>query len=165
MGPLGTKEKDVTLRWARMVAQELKRRGAIAILTRDTDVDVPLHERVAIARRNRADMLISLHANALPEGMNPFTKHGTGTYYYQPQSHEAAKILHKRLLQASGLSDDGIYDANFAVVRPTDFPSVLLEAAYLMYPAEEKLLRSETYLHRLAKGVVKGLAEYFKRKS
>jgi N-acetylmuramoyl-L-alanine amidase len=110
-------------------------------------------------------MLISLHANALPDGMNPFTKHGTGTYFYQPQSHEGAEILHKHLLKASGLVDDGIYDANFAVVRPTAFPSVLLEAAYLMYPPEEELLRSDTYLHRLAKGVVKGLAEYFKRQS
>ena len=162
IGPLGTSEKDVTLRWSRILAAELKRKGAHPVLTRDDDADVPLAERVNIGRRAHANFLVSLHANALPDGANPFERHGTGTYYYQSLSQPAAEKLHKQLLKASGLRDDGLYDANFAVVRPTSFPAVLLEAAYIMYPPEEELLLSDKYLRKLAKGVVRGLGEYFK---
>ena len=162
IGPLGTVEKDVNLRWAEVLAKELQRKGANVVLTRSEDVDVPLHERAAMARAHHADFLVSLHANALPDGVNPFLKHGTGTYYYQSHSRRAAEIIHRRLLKASRLRNDGLYDANFAVVRPTSFPAVLLEAAYLMNPPEEELLRSDKYLRKLAKGVASGLAEYFK---
>ncbi len=162
IGPLGTMEKDITLRWGMILAKELKHTGAQVVMTRSGDVDVPLHERVAIGRAHHADFLVSLHANALPDGSNPFLKHGTGTYYYQSVSRRAAEILHRQMLKASGLPDDGLYDANFAVVRPTTFPAVLLEAAYVMYPPEEELLRSDKYLQKLAKGVARGLTEYFK---
>lgn len=162
IGPLGTLEKDITLRWATILAQELKRKGAHVVMTRVADVNVGLHERVAIGRKQQADFFVSLHANALPDGTNPFMKHGTGTYYYQSLSRPAAEILHQQMLKVSGLPNDGLYDANFAVVRPTSFPAVLLEAAYVMYPPEEELLRSDTYLRKLAKGVVRGLTEYFR---
>ncbi len=162
IGPLGTLEKDITLRWATILAKELKRKGARVVMTRTGDVDVPLYERIAIGRAQHADFWVSLHANALPDGMNPFLKHGTGTYYYQSLSRPAAEILHKQMLKASGLLNDGLYDANFAVVRPTSFPAVLLEAAYVMNPPEEELLRSDKYLRKLAKGVVRGLTEYFR---
>jgi N-acetylmuramoyl-L-alanine amidase len=162
VGPLGTLEKDVTLRWANLLAAELKRKGALPILTRTADVDISLPERVAIARERHADFFVSLHANALPDGEDPFQKHGTGTYYYQSLSQRAASMLHGQMLNASGLANDGLYDANFAVVRPTSFPAVLLEAAYIMYPPEEELLRSDRYLRKLSQGVVRGLSEYFR---
>ena len=153
------------MRWAQFLADELRARGAKPVLTRNTDVDVPLHDRVAIGRRSGADIFVSLHANALPDGVNPATRSGTGTYFYHHLSHRAAEVLHRHLMTATGLADDGIYEANFAVIRPTAFPSVLLEAAYLMYPAEEEQLRSDKYLRRLAKGVANGLTEYFKREN
>ena len=52
---------DVALRLERLVRQEL---GTEVILTRSTDVFVPLEERTAIANSKGADIFVSIHANA-----------------------------------------------------------------------------------------------------
>jgi N-acetylmuramoyl-L-alanine amidase len=64
-GPQGTLEKDVTLSVARRLKAALEARlGVRVILTRDRDEAVGLDERAAVANNNKADVFISLHANA-----------------------------------------------------------------------------------------------------
>ncbi|MBU1637092.1 N-acetylmuramoyl-L-alanine amidase [bacterium] len=162
IGPLGNKEKDITLRWAKLLASALEHKGAIVVLTREYDEAKSLYDRIEIARGVHADCFVSLHGNALPDGIDPSTRSGTGTYYYQSLSRNAAESIHGHLLKAGGLRDDGLWDANFAVARPTEFPAVLIEAAYLMHPREERLLMNEEFLSRMANAVVRGLEDYFR---
>ena len=65
IGPRGLQEKDlvldVALRLERLVRQEL---GTEVVLTRSTDVFIPLEERTAIANQKGADLFVSIHANA-----------------------------------------------------------------------------------------------------
>jgi N-acetylmuramoyl-L-alanine amidase len=64
-GPQGTMEKDVTLGVARRLKAAIEARlGARVILTRDGDQTVGLDERAAVANNNKADLFVSLHANA-----------------------------------------------------------------------------------------------------
>jgi N-acetylmuramoyl-L-alanine amidase len=64
-GPQGTLEKDVTLGVARRLRAAIEARlGARVILTREGDQTVGLDERAAVANNNKADLFISLHANA-----------------------------------------------------------------------------------------------------
>lgn len=165
IGPLGTLEKTVNLEWARILAEELRQKGAVVELTRDSDIELGLYDRIGYAKTQKADFFISLHCNALPDGVNPFLRHGTGTYYYHAGSRRAAEIIHSQVLRESKLRDDGLWTANLAVVRPTDFPAILIEAAYLIYPTEEELLRNETFLRRLSKGIERGLRRYFREES
>jgi N-acetylmuramoyl-L-alanine amidase len=78
IGRRGLEEKDlvldVALRLERLVRQELR---TDVILTRSTDVFVPLEERTAIANQKEADLFVSIHANA---SRNP-TASGIETYY------------------------------------------------------------------------------------
>lgn len=68
VGVDGIKEKDVVLAIARKLAQYLEKDGRFrVIMTRKDDTFVPLHERANIALRNRADLLISIHADAHPQ--------------------------------------------------------------------------------------------------
>ncbi len=162
VGPLRTVEKNVVLELAKLVEKELTSRGATVFLTRDTDTTLNLYDRVDFAQAQQADFLISLHANALPDGENPFLRHGSGTYYYSPGSRPAAEVIHRRLLRATGLRDDGIFYDDLALVRPTEFPAVLVEVAYMMYPDEERLLRDTKFLKRVAKGLATGIQDYFR---
>jgi len=68
IGRNGLKEKDVTLKLGKMLRDKLRTAfdGAI-IMTRDTDVFIPLEERTAIANSKDADVFVSLHINASPK--------------------------------------------------------------------------------------------------
>ena len=64
-GPAGTLEKNVTLAVARDLAAEINRQpGMKAVLTRDSDVFLPLKRRYEIAREHNADLFVSIHADA-----------------------------------------------------------------------------------------------------
>jgi N-acetylmuramoyl-L-alanine amidase len=66
-GPGGMKEKDLALQVARRVRANLDSLlGARVLLTRESDVDLPLSERVAMANRHSPDLFISIHANSMP---------------------------------------------------------------------------------------------------
>lgn len=62
----GSREKEVVLDEARRLAKALSRRGYTVHLTRDTDIYIPLRQRVSIARGYDADLFISLHADSNP---------------------------------------------------------------------------------------------------
>jgi N-acetylmuramoyl-L-alanine amidase len=62
----GSKEKDVVLDEARRLAKALAARGYTVHLTRDSDIYIPLRQRVSIARGYDADLFISLHADSNP---------------------------------------------------------------------------------------------------
>lgn len=63
-----TKEKDVTLRAARILAERLKQTKKYVVhLTRDKDIFLKLHERVRIGRVKKGDLFISLHADSSPK--------------------------------------------------------------------------------------------------
>jgi N-acetylmuramoyl-L-alanine amidase len=84
-GPEGTLEKDVTLGVARRLQAAIQRRlGLRVVLTRSADADVTLDERAAIANNNRADLFISLHANASMRD----TATGAEVFYLSPAEYE-----------------------------------------------------------------------------
>lgn len=78
LGLYGLKEKDITLRVSRYLAEELRRcLGCQVILTRDRDVFIPLLKRAAIANLKKADLFVSVHVNAAPNRRS----RGIETYY------------------------------------------------------------------------------------
>lgn len=87
-GPSGLLEKDVTLDVAKRLQVGLARRlGVRVILTRETDKQVSLDDRTALANHERADLFLSIHVNA-----SPATKaSGAETYFlsYQATDDEA----------------------------------------------------------------------------
>jgi N-acetylmuramoyl-L-alanine amidase len=83
IGPSGLREKDVVLQVALQLRDRLNAKpGMRAMLTRDDDFFVPLHERVHKARRVQADLFVSIHADAFftPEarGASVFALSQTG---------------------------------------------------------------------------------------
>ena len=94
VGKRGTREKDVVLSVARKLKARIDAtRGMRAIMTRGGDKYVPLRKRIEIARKNRADLFISVHADA----NHSSRLHGSSVYILSQNgaSSEAARLLAK----------------------------------------------------------------------
>jgi N-acetylmuramoyl-L-alanine amidase len=162
VGPTGLEEKVVNLEIALKLKKILETNGADVILTRYGMEGVGIYERPEKAKDNNCHILISIHNNALPDGVNPFNNNGVSTYYYHSQSLELARAIQKELVKRLKIPDQGLYYANFALTRPYQFLSVLVECAFIIYPEQEELLRSEIFQKKCASGIYQGILNYVK---
>lgn len=177
----GRWEKEFTLDWALRVAALLSAQGWEVILTRKTDTDVSLTERVALTEKSGADLFLSLHFNSV-NGTNHTG--GLETYCLTPtglpstltrefddpvmmvhpnNAHDAANLqlavrLHRALLEETGLADRGVRRARFmTVLQGQNRPAVLLEGGYLSHPEEARRIADPQFRQRLAEGVARAL--------
>jgi N-acetylmuramoyl-L-alanine amidase len=160
VGPTGLEEKVVNLKIARMLKKILEKNGAEVVMTRKGMEGVALYDRPKIAIQEGCDILISIHNNALPDGINPFHNNGTATYYYHPQSLALAKEIQSELLKKLQLPDYGIYYGNLVLTRPSQLPAVLVECAFMMIPEQEELLKTDKFQRKCAQAVYRGILNF-----
>jgi N-acetylmuramoyl-L-alanine amidase len=132
------------------------------VMTRTNMDPVALGDRPIIARRANANAFVSIHLNALPDGINPFVAPGTGTYFFRSQSEPLARAVQRGMVAQMGLQDLGVNYNNLAVARSTWYPAVLCEGAFLMIPEQEFALRTPEFQERYARGIADGLGNYFR---
>lgn len=162
MGPLGTKEMDANYALAQAAAERLLKEGAVPLLTRGTTTDeVSLTDRPRQAVERNADLFVSLHNNALPDGMNPFSKpRGFTVFYYHPHSLALGRAVHEAYRTHDPLPDEGLQWDNLLVARLSAVPAVLIENAFIILPEQEALLNDPAFRAKLAAAVVRGLKEF-----
>ena len=100
VGPIGhrkfLREKDVTLAVARDVADELRRRGVTAVLTRTKDTLISLADRGRIAAADSASLFVSIHVNAAnPHWRNAAMVRGFETYFLAEARTEDARRVER----------------------------------------------------------------------
>ncbi|MEE5090519.1 N-acetylmuramoyl-L-alanine amidase [Xanthomonas euvesicatoria] len=207
MGPTGKREKDVTLAVGRELARQVNATpGMKAYLTRDTDVFIPLPMRAQKARAAKADIFISIHADAAEN------RSATGSSVYVlstkgASSQRARWLADKenaadlvggvRLQQTESTLANVLLDlaqsghmkasedaaghvlgglkrignnhkpqlerANFAVLRTSDMPAMLVETAFISNPDEERRLIDPAYQRKIASAVLDGIDTFFTR--
>jgi N-acetylmuramoyl-L-alanine amidase len=177
-------EKTFTLDVAQRLKKLLEAAGHRVVLTRDRDVFIPLPERAAIANRERADLFLSIHFNAVANGP---AVDGIETYLMTPQSQRSTAsaaseraddtalpgnafdpwnavlgaALHRRLVTALGADDRGLKHARFAVLqRLTTAPGVLVECGYLSNDAEARRIATPAHRQKIAQALADGVAAY-----
>lgn len=161
-GPTGLYEAVATLGIAERLKAYLEQRGATVVMTRSAPGAVALADRPVIARRANAHAFVSIHLNAFPDGVNPFERNGTGSYYFNSWSEPLARAVQAGMVSRMGLRDLGVYYDNLAVLRPTWMPSVLCEGAFVIIPEQEAALRTPEFQDAYALGVAEGLEAYFR---
>ncbi|MCC5088556.1 N-acetylmuramoyl-L-alanine amidase [Xanthomonas campestris] len=207
MGPTGKREKDVTLAIGRELARQINAtQGMKAYMTRDTDVFIPLPMRAQKARSAKADIFISIHADAAEN------RSATGSSVYVlstkgASSQRARWLADKenaadlvggvRLQQTESTLANVLLDlaqsghmkasedaaghvlgglkrignnhkpqlerANFAVLRTSDMPAMLVETAFISNPDEERRLIDPAYQRKIASAVLDGIDTFFTR--
>ncbi len=164
-GPTGFREAEANLAVARHLKALLEGDGATVVMSRTTDSAVSLWERVALADAIDAELLISIHNNALPDGVNPFTNNGTSVFYNHPRSIPLAFAIQRELVSELGLPNLGVGRGDLALVRPTWMPAVLTEGLFMMLPRQEAALRSDEGQRLYARGVFEGIKAFLKERA
>ncbi|CEG23461.1 Sporulation-specific N-acetylmuramoyl-L-alanine amidase [Planococcus massiliensis] len=141
------------------VAEAVKKRlvldGHSVIFSHQKEADVPLHERTHLANRLKAELFISIHANAFGSAFN--SSCGIECFTYTKPSAAAktlAASLQNALVLATGRPDRGVKGADFAVLRDTSMPAVLIECGFMTNRIELELLKSENYRTSCAGAIV-----------
>ena len=133
------------------------------MLTRETDVEVALLERSAMAQKAGAEIFVSIHTNAIPDGVDPNTVSGAGGYFFQPQSRALAQsILESISKTLPEVGNDGVHYQNLAVARPTQMPQVLIETAFMVNKSNLRILMSEAGQERFATAIAQGIENFYR---
>jgi len=161
-GPTGLWEPVATLAVALKAKTLLERGGATVFLTRTDSTPIDLFPRTHFAELHDADVLVSIHANALPDGVNPFVNNGTSVYYFHPRSAALARALDRALVAALGVHDLGMGRGDYALVRDPWMPSALTEGLFMMIPEQEAMLASDAGQWRYARGLADGIEAFLR---
>ena len=150
---------------AQLVKKELTAFGLIVMNSHDNKRDVPLKERTALANKMGVDAFISIHANAFGTTWN--NANGIETFTYTKPSEQSvilASLIQNSLCSITGRTNRGVKRANFAVVRDTRMPAVLVECGFMTNKDEAILLQSMNYRMRCAKALAFAILCWFDRK-
>jgi N-acetylmuramoyl-L-alanine amidase len=107
-------------------------------------------------------VFVSVHANALSNVWS--SAKGTETYVYKlgdNKSTKCAKSVHAEILKALGTVNRGVKEENFAVVRRSNMPAILIEYGFYSNKEECEMLKSKAKRKIMAEATVKGLCAYF----
>ena len=153
-------EKELNLSIALHLQNELKRKGVNVIMTRNSDTLFNNTDRVLNLRKQKPDLLISIHNNAA--GDTTKTR-GTSTYYKHLGYRPLSQAILERLLDM-GLAEYGnVGRFNFALNSPIEYPNVLVEGAFMSHPADEALLLQDDFRKTMAQQIRKGVEDWLKQ--
>jgi len=146
-------EKTMALDVAQRLAKILRGAGYHVVMTRNTDVFVPLGERVRIANAFGDAAFVCIHFNsARREGAN-----GIETYYYSNQSAPLAAAIHRHVVADTTTDNRGIRRRGYYVLRRASIPAVLVECGFLTNSLEANLALQSSYRQRLADSIADGV--------
>ena len=155
----GLQEKRVVLPITQEIARILKERGVNVVFTRNSDIEVDLAPRVAIAERAGARVFVSVHANAVGGGRSEVN--GLETYYYQ-DGLRLAQTIHRSITRSIQVQDRGVRQANFYVLRKTSMPSTLVEVGFVTGRQDSANLKLPFYRNKMAQAIATGILEYLR---
>lgn len=159
VGPTGLREKDVTLTIARHVSNNLD--GHEVVLTRTNDEYMSPADKAKYANKMKADLFVSIHCNAATtptaRGMEVFHARGSVA------GKRLAQALHDAYMrEVAGVHSRGVREANYTVLAKTVMPAALIEVAFISNPEEERMLRDDVVLLRMARGVANGIITFLR---
>ncbi|MEX2284039.1 MAG: N-acetylmuramoyl-L-alanine amidase [Gemmatimonadota bacterium] len=162
-GPTRLTESQANLDIALALKPMIEAAGGRVQMTRVDTSHVGLYDRPAMATRAGAHIFVSIHNNAVGDGTNPFTNHGTSTYFFHTNSALLARHMQDEIVEEFGLPDLGYIRASLAVVRwPTWMPAVLTEGMFFMMPEQEAALRNPAVIQRNARAHLRALEEFLR---
>lgn len=153
-------EKNATLLFAKALEQHLRDAGVENVLmTRNSDSTFDNKDRILWLQAQLPHVVISLHLNS---SNSPYIN-GVSTYYKHVGFRPLTQTILNRMLEL-GLNEFGnVGSFNFALSQPTEFPSCLVEVAFLSNLDDEQKIINPDFQKDVAKKIHAGLQDWIKR--
>ncbi len=145
-------EKIVNLDVAIRLQQKLRAAGLRTVMTRSSDVFIPLSGRVAAANSRSGTILVSVHFNSADNR----DARGVETYFYSSSSYRLAAAVHRRVVTLAA-ENRGIKQRGYFVLRNCRVPAVLVECGFLTNRQDGRLALDSRYRDRLASAIASGI--------
>ncbi|CAF23039.1 MULTISPECIES: N-acetylmuramoyl-L-alanine amidase family protein [Candidatus Protochlamydia] len=159
-------EKSLNLVTAKFVCSYLQQLGYQIFMTRENDKFISLDKRAQIANKRKPTLFVSVHYNSAPSS----EAQGVEVFFYQSDDKERARkskrlaqLILQTVLTETEAKSRGVKHGNFAVIRETNMPAVLIEGGFVTNEEELKKLKDPAYLKKIALGIAKGIDEYVRR--
>jgi N-acetylmuramoyl-L-alanine amidase len=146
-------EKEMTLDVAQRLKKALAASGYRVVMTRDSDVFVPLGTRVAIANSYANAIFVSIHFNSAKRS----GAGGIETYFYNRESLPLASAIHYFVAGGAPSSNRNVRRRGYFVLRKATVPAVLVECGFLTNPTEAALAQTDSYRQKLAEEIAAGV--------
>ncbi len=146
-------EKALTLDVAQRLKRVLESSGFRVVMTRNSDVFIPLGQRVSIANSYRGSTFVSIHFNSA----NRSGANGIETYYYRGDSSTLAANIHRNVVAVTPTENRGIRRRGYFVLRRTSVRGVLVECGFLTNPTEGRNALQASYRQKLAEAIARGI--------
>jgi N-acetylmuramoyl-L-alanine amidase len=174
-----TVEKDITLALGKELEKELKRLGAVVVMTRSQEEDAiaehnpkatfptirarkraDLQLREEMIANNDADLFISVHVNSIPD-----SRWRGAQVFYHKEGHAGgaavAKAIQGAIRENIGNTErEALEIKQMYLLKKATVPAVLVETGFLSNPEELKLLTSKDYQKKMAEAIADGIEEY-----
>src|SRR5437763_2396964 len=146
-------EKNMNLDVALRLKPILEKAGYRVVMTRTTDIFVPLSSRVAIANSYPNGIFLCIHFNSASRS----GASGIETYFYSTESAPLAASIHSAVVGGAPSENRGVRRRGYFVLRRTTVPAVLVECGFLTNPTETQYALTTTYRQKLAQEIARGI--------
>jgi len=159
----GLRETDVVLDVSKIVTNILNKKGVKVKMTRTNEIDLDLGPRVSMANNTKADIFVSIHANASVGKKRNIN--GLETFYYSGwKGRLLAEKIQKQIIKVSpGSPDRGVRRGSYFVIKQTNMPAVLVEIGFVTGKLDGSRLSKDMHRERVAYAIARGILEYLER--
>jgi N-acetylmuramoyl-L-alanine amidase len=151
----GLNEKMLTLDVARRVKPLLESRGYHVVMTRNSDVFIPLGGRTGISNAHSDAAFVSIHCN----WANRRSANGVEAYYYNPRSAPLAANILREIAGCYGSHSRGVKFAGYYVLHHNERPATLLELGFISNGKENASLQDPAVRQRIAEKIAIGISK------
>lgn len=170
VGTNGTVEKDLNLKYSKMLADKLYEAGFRVVMTRKTDMGLyspldknkkisDMNKRMEIIKKANPNLVVSIHMNSFGDrtvrGYQIFNK------IDDEASKNVADIISKNLSIDCNLPMREAKEGDYYILNCSYYKSILIECGYLSNPEEESLLNSFEYMDKFTESLCKSIQFYF----
>ncbi len=162
-------EKYLNMSTTQMVKNFLQQYGYKVVLTRTDDTFISLDNRAKFANAQNPILFVSIHYNSAPSK----EAEGIEVFYYRNEDDKTRMVKSKALAQAvldkvlrnTNAKSRGVKHGNYAVIRQTTMPAILIEGGFLTNSSEMEKLKDAGYLKNLALGIAQGIQDYLAKQN